>query len=639
MKLRLIYITIFLISMSTCLHAQKDNVAKANAKYKGLSFVESIQIYENLVKDGYGSSQVFENLGNAYYYQSNYESAKSNYDSLFKKTQNVSVNTYYKYISVLRSQEQYKQADIWHAKMLEMYPNEAQEKSPENTLFVRSNIVSVESVAIKNSSINSKYSDYKVSYLGENQVVYTSSRETSKLFSKKSTWNNEAYTNLYKSQLITKDSLGTALKLKGSINKYYNESSAVFTKDGLTMYFTRNNYKSGKVASDSINNVLLKIYKATFNGKRWSKIEELPFNSNQYSCGHPALSPNEDYLYFSSDMPGTLGASDLFRVSISNNDAYGTPENLGTSINTKGRDTFPFITSENILVFASDFRSGLGGLDLYYVALNSTKKRVYTFSAPINSPNDDFGLVYKVTDGSGFLTSNRKEGSLGSDDIYQINRLLLPKNIELTLVFKSDKEQLLIGTTTVMLTGDGNNSLGPVTAIDQKITLFDLEATKSYQLAVRNDNYELLETSIKYQGKDTLVVKLTEKAPPPAPLDLREILNLETIYFDFDKTKITQQSAKELKKVLTIMNQYPSIHIEIVGHTDRIGPKSYNMQLSLRRAELTKKWLVENGISSERMATKGMGDSKPINDCIGTKKCIEQQHIQNRRTEFIIKLI
>ena len=384
MRLHFKYITICLLLVSGLMYGQQGRVAIANSKYNSMSYVDAIALYTNLVADGYGSPELFENLGNSYYLQSNYALAKVSYDSLFKRTENVSLSTYYRYINVLRSEKNNEQADNLYAKLLQKYPKEKRDAAITSRLFLSPEELPVSSIALKNSKINSPYSDYKVSYLGEDKIVYSSSKETKKFLSIKSIWNNEAYTNLYESRIDGDTLTGEVSKLKGRINRFYNESSAVFTKDGATMYFTRNNQLGRKVKTDSLENVLLKIYKATYNGKRWVGVEELPFNSNQYNCAHPALSPDEDYLYFSSDMPGSKGESDLYKVSISDN-TYGTPENLGDQINTLGRDTFPFITPENVLIFSSDYRNGQGGLDLYYTGLKSTNKRIYTFSAPINS--------------------------------------------------------------------------------------------------------------------------------------------------------------------------------------------------------------------------------------------------------------
>ncbi|WP_299053730.1 OmpA family protein [uncultured Polaribacter sp.] len=635
MKLQYKYTTLCLLLINSILFGQQNILNKANAKFNNLSYVEAISLYSNLVNDGYGTAEIFENLANAYYYQSNYELAKVSYDSLFTINKKVSAATYYKYISVLKNQQQSKAAEYWYAQLIDLYPKEKQQTNNKANFFGSSQKLSVEQLAVKNVHFNSNFSDYKVAYLGEDKIVFTSSRDTKKRFSKRTLWNNDAYTNLYQGALDDKDSLVSLTKLKGSINTYYNESSAVFTKNGTTMYFTSNNNFSGKVATDSLNNVLLKIYKATFNGKRWGNVEALPFNGNQYSCAHPALSADEDYLYFSSDMDGTKGASDLFRVAI-NGTAYGEPENLGDSINSVGRDTFPFVSSENILVFASDARKGLGGLDLYYVDLTSKSQKVYTFGAPVNSSSDDFGLVYKEAKQTGFFTSNRKAGGVGSDDIYQFKGLTIPKLKDVTILIKSKEEKPLIGVTKVKLT-DNINTTVELPAIDQEITLFDLKASKKYQLEFLNDNYQALKTSVSHQVKDTIVVYLTEKEPVLTAIDLKEVVKLAPIYFDFDATQISQQSKLELEKVVLLMNKYPEINIDLIGHTDRRGAEEYNKELSLERAESTKKWLVKRGVSASRITTKGLGELKPISTCVGVKKCSKKQHNQNRRTEFMIR--
>ena len=634
MKSHFYNITVCLLFFTGFLNSQQNKDSIANSKFNSMSYAKAIDLYERLVNDGYGSKQLFENLGNSYYLQSNYKLAKVSYDSLFKRTEDVSKSTYYRYINVLRSERNDKQADRLYAKLLEKYPTEKTNAKGKNRIFLSPEILSVSSVDLENAKINSPYSDYKVSYLGEDKVVFSSSKETKKFTSIKSIWTNESYTNLYQSYLSSDTLTGESVKLKGRINRFYNESSAVFTKDGKTMYFTRNNQLGSKVKTDSLDNVLLKIYRARYNGKRWDEIEELPFNNNEYNCAHPALSPNEDYLYFSSDMPGTLGESDLYRVAIEEN-SYGAPENLGNQINTLGRDTFPFITSDNVLIFSSDFRKGKGGLDLYYTDLKSTNKRIYTFGEPLNSAYDDFGLVYKVAKGTGFLTSNRKQDNVGSDDIYEVSGLSIPAIEDLTVIIKSTKGNDVLGTTLVRLFNENNTLLGTIKATNNQVSLMDLDPSKRYTLEANNDGYEPYASSIKFEGTNTTTIYLTEKAPPPAPVDLQEILNLENIYFDFDKSAIRKDAAIELEKIVAILNKYPEIKLEIIGHTDLRGPAAYNERLSAQRAASVKQWLVDRGISSDRMTALGYGEKKPIYDCI-KNKCTKEQHDQNRRTEFLI---
>jgi outer membrane protein OmpA-like peptidoglycan-associated protein len=273
---------------------------------------------------------------------------------------------------------------------------------------------------------------------------------------------------------------------------------------------------------------------------------------------------------------------------------------------------------------------------LYYTDLKSTNKRIYTFSAPINSSFDDFGLVYKVSSGTGFLTSNRKEDNVGSDDIYALSGLSIPKLEDLTVMIKSKKGNAVIGNTAVILLNENNSILGVLAAINNKVSLLDADPSKRYNIQVKNENYEPYASLIKFEGTNSTTIYLTEKAPPPAPVDLQELLKLENIYFAFDKHAIRKDAAIELAKIVEILNKYPVIELEIIGHTDSFGPAAYNEMLSARRAASTKQWLVENGISADRITTFGYGEKRPINDC-ATKKCTKEQHYKNRRTEFLIK--
>lgn len=637
MKLQRNLIGIYIMLLSVCMYGQKDVLTKANRNYANMSYSAAIKLYNDLIKDGYGSPELFENLGNSYYYQSNYELANISYDSLFKKTEDVSINTYYKYVNVLRSQNKQAVADIWFQKLINKYPEANQAYRTRDVLTLTPNTLQVESIELKNSRINSMYSDYKVSYLGDSSIVFTSSRDTRKFTSLKSPWTSESYTNLYVSDLNSDTIASVVTKLKGKVTTSSNESSAIFSKDGKTMYFTRNNLINGKIKTDSLNNVLLKIYQATFDGKRWVSVKELPFNSNDYSCAHPALSPNEDYLYFSSDMPGSLGGSDLYRVSILDGNTFGTPENLGNQINTLGRDTFPFITSDNLLIFSSDFRNGLGGLDLYYIDLKNNHKRIYTFSPPINSSYDDFGLIYKVSEETGFMSSNRQENNTGSDDIYEFTGLRFPKLQDVTLMVQSDKETALIGVTEVVILDENRRIIGKTTLqADGSIRLSGFDVSKTYYLELNNENYEA------HQQKLTIAeaankIALVAKQPIAKAVDLKDVLKLNNIYFRFDRWTITKQAALELERLVSMMNQYPQMRIDIIGHTDSRGSGKYNDKLSLKRGASTKKWLVAKGISADRMFVIGKGEREMVKDCHKTKNCRKKDHALNRRTAFIIK--
>jgi outer membrane protein OmpA-like peptidoglycan-associated protein len=402
------------------------------------------------------------------------------------------------------------------------------------------------------------------------------------------------------------------------------------------MYFTRNNQLKNKAKTDTLNTVLLKIYKATYDGKKWTNVKELPFNNDNYSCAHPALSVDEKELYFSSNQPGTIGMSDIYKVAILENDTYGTPENLGEKINTEGRETFPFVTNDNVLVFASDARAGLGGLDLYYVHLDSQYKEIKTFGAPINSSQDDFGLIYKDALQEGFFTSNRKEDNLGKDDIYSFKSLELPKIFKVKATTIEQETSTLVETQVVLM-DENKNQIGQLTAKDGKFEFADLVQGKKYFVSITHPDFETFEGPIVYKDKETnLEFKLKKKELELSEVDLAKILGIRIIYFDLDKHFVREDAALELQKIADIMKEYPQMNIDVRSHTDSRSAAEYNQKLSQRRADATREWLIAQGITPERLIANGYGESRLVNECTDGVDCTDEQHQINRRSEFVI---
>jgi outer membrane protein OmpA-like peptidoglycan-associated protein len=402
------------------------------------------------------------------------------------------------------------------------------------------------------------------------------------------------------------------------------------------MYFTRNNQLKNKAKTDTLNTVLLKIYKATYDGKKWTNVIELPFNSDNFSCAHPALSPNEKELYFSSNRSGTKGMSDIYKIAILENDTYGTPENLGENINTEGRETFPFVTNDNVLIFASDSRAGLGGLDLYYVHLDSEYKEIKTFGQPINSPQDDFGLIYNDQTQDGFFTSNRPEDNKGKDDIYRYKTLEIPKIFKINAIVQEEANSQSVEAIVLLL--DGNKKqIAQLLSKDGKFEFADLEQGKKYFVSITHPDFETYEGPVTFSGKETnLVFKLKKKELELSEVDLAKILGIRIIYFDLDKHFVREDAALELQKIADIMKEYPQMNIDVRSHTDSRSAATYNQKLSQKRAESTREWLIAHGIAPERLIASGYGESKLVNICADEIICTEKQHQENRRSEFII---
>jgi len=643
MKKQITFILLALLATGAQGFAQQSKLDLAQKKYDQLAYSESIKIYADLAKDGYKSKELLENLANAYYYKADFVPAKQWYDSLFVFTQDLSANTYSKYVSTLKTQQDYTKADQIMAQMGEKYPNDSRVKVyAANKEYLKYSKKAPTTAKVTNAGINSVNSDFSPAFLGDSAIVFSSTRASQKALVSKHNWTGESYTNLYVTTRLSKkgsqekDSTSLPKGLNGQINKFYNESSAVFTKDGKTMYFTRNNQLKTKAKTDTLNTVLLKIYKATFDGKKWTNVKELPFNNDNYSCAHPALSPDEKELYFSSNRPGTKGMSDIYKIAILENDTFGELENLGDNVNTEGRETFPFITQDNVLIFASDSRAGLGGLDLYYVHLDSEYKEIKTFGQPINSPQDDFGLIYNDQTQDGFFTSNRPEDNKGKDDIYRYKTLEIPKIFKINAIVQEETNSQPVEAQVILL-DENKVQIGQLTSKEGKFKFADLEQQKKYFITITHPDFETYEGPITFSGKETnLVFKLKKKELELSEVDLAKILGIRIIYFDLDKHFVREDAALELQKIADIMKEYPQMNIDVRSHTDSRSAATYNQQLSQRRADATRDWLINQCIAPERLKASGYGESKLVNICADEIICTEEQHQENRRSEFII---
>ena len=281
----------------------------------------------------------------------------------------------------------------------------------------------VDRFVINTLAINSKYSDYAPSFFNK-ELVFASSRNINHFSTIIDESNNQPFLDLYTTSFIDISNKNNVLKLKGNINTKFHESSATFSKDGKTVYFTRNNYSKKKSKKSSNGVVLLKIYRSNYINGKWEDVEELPFNSDEYSIAHPALSPDGKFLYFASDMPGSIGKSDLYVVEINKDGSFGVPKNLGNQINTSGRETFPYVSDKGNLFFASDGHKGFGGLDIFMAMPNQDGFfGVYNLGKPINSPKDDFTFIINEETKTGYFASNRIGGK-GDDDIYGFKQIV-----------------------------------------------------------------------------------------------------------------------------------------------------------------------------------------------------------------------
>lgn len=644
MKTRIIFYFLIVSVTLQIGFAQENKIKKANEEFFNYDFIDARKIYLQVVADGYESAQVFQKLGDTYYFNSEYTEAAVWYQKLIDSfPEEVLPEYYFRAAQSLKSVGDYEGSN----KMMALFMEASNDSMvAENHDGATRSLTALEeplhkSFTIKNITGAQPKSDFGAAFFGDKIVFASSSMNT--VGGKVDEWTGQPYLDLFEAEVQGDSTLGKIEALKGGINSPYHESSAAVTKDGGTIYFTRNNYINGKRKRGNQRLVSLKIYKANKQEDgSWGNVVELPFNDDSYSTAHPALNPEETRLYFSSNRDGTLGRSDIWFVDIHENGTYGNPVNLGPKINTEERETFPFISSANNLYFSSDGHLGLGGLDVFVFSLdqNGDYPKVTNLKKPINSNQDDFAFIFDENTKRGYLSSNRNgiQGSL-SDDIYRVfeDCMITVQG----LVTDATNGHPLPGAQ-VMLINSKNEVIEKQQTGNNGKYKFENGIECNSQYAIRatfnEQEYQPTEkivTTPKTSG--SLQVNL-ELVPPVCPVDdLGCRLALQPIYFDFDKHDIRPDAEVELAKILQAMKTYPQLKIHIESHTDSRGDDNYNLQLSERRAKSTLEWLVSKGIDRQRLSAKGYGETQLINSCGNGVDCSKEAHQLNRRSMFIIK--
>ncbi|AOW09042.1 OmpA family protein [Flavobacterium gilvum] len=631
------------VLLSYGVYGQKNQVAAADKEYDKFAYVDAIKVYEKVFDRGYKSADMLKKLANAYYFQADYEKSCKWYGELFALPDAKESEYYYRYAQSLKATGNYAKAD----ELLNAFYTMNNQDSRARLAAEQKNYLEIISknsgrYTIGDSGINSDKSDYGSAFYGK-KIVFASSRAKKG----ENSWDGQSYTDLYAADLLQDGSLDKPSKFGGRINTKYNESTPVFTKDGQTVYFTRNNYTDRKRGKDKNEITLLKLYKATKDGDDWKNIKELPFNSDNYNVAHPALSLDEKTLYFASDMPGSIGASDIYMVSINADDSYGIPMNLGPTVNTEGKETFPFISGENELYFASDGHPGLGGLDVFIAKPKKEGgfENPINVGEPVNSSSDDFAFLIDTKTKMGFFSSNRAAG-VGNDDIYKLKEYKpiaeeCTQNIYGRITDVSTGEP--VSAAVILYDSKGVFVREVQTKADGLYDFGTVDCGSLYKVKTEKEGFDVAEkpvTTGMATGKTKADLTIKQQRAHLGD-DLAKNLDIKIIYFDLDKSNIRPDAEVELSKVAEAMRQYPTIAIDVRSHTDCRNTAAYNMALSDRRAKSTIAWLVKQGISKKRLTGRGYGESQLLNDCgcEGTVKsnCTEEEHQKNRRSEFIIK--
>lgn len=559
------------------------------------------------------------------------------------------------YANALKSTGDYDNAVAQFRRYADFFPERAQKvpdwiESCKQAKVWIANPLSFEIINVE--SINSENSDFGlIPY--RNGYIFSSDRtlenkdyNTKEIFG----WTGNPYLKIFSISTIYEDNISAEPTETEGINSTFHNGPGVFDPSSNRIYYTLTkmqkfdplptnsdptDWEEIPSAEKYINR--LEIYSAKLTkDNTWEDVQPFEYNNvEKYSVGHPCLSADGKILYFVSNMPGGFGNSDIYYTILQPNGKWSAPVNAGNIINTEGKEAFPVLDKNGTFYFSSDRHSGLGGLDIFesYGSKNQWSEPE-NLTYPINSPRDDFLPYFTVPGISGYLSSNR-DGGKGEDDIYYFS-----KKIMIVVNTKTrNNNNVLIPLNEVTLKMEDLVKDDILEKVTDKNGIFSLEADcgSVYDIRGLKEGYfqqaKSVQTSCSRKN-DTMYVELI----------LDKIVEnksyvLENIYYDFDKWNIRPDAAIELDKLVTVLNENPTIDIELGSHTDSRGTNQYNESLSQKRAESAVAYIISKGIISKRITAKGYGESKLRNLCSDGKICTDDEHQLNRRTEFTVTKI
>lgn len=629
------FIALTFLSITT-IDAQDKSSKKADKQFSKLEFVKAAESYKKLINNGKSSDYVVAQLAECYYNIFNTVEAEKWYATLAEDSSDPDI--IFKYSQMLKANGKYKLSNKWMNKFVELRPADNRATSfLENPNYLPKIISKGKRFNVQNLDINSEYSDFGGA-LNNNKLYITSSRNTVGLFDLgrwitqriSYGWNNEPYLDIYSFDVTDSGSYLNEDYLGSNINTKYHEGLASFDNDG-NMYISRESFYENEYVKDpESNNItsLIGIYKISKGEKN---VVALNINSVEYSVKNPSISSDGKTLYFSSDMPGGFGNFDIYRGDIDENGNINNVENLGQKVNTEGQEMFPFIGDKNNLYFSSDSQLGLGGLDVFFTKeVDGKWASVRNVGIPVNSNADDFAFSMNEATGEGFVSSNRSGGK-GSDDIYSIKRLIPICDVLLTANVMDAKTKLGIDSATTSISDKEGNIASTKTSSNEGVSEFMLVCDEAGKIIVSKEGYNSKIVDLKMSSEEFTSINIM--LDPIEKIIVAEKIELNAIYFDFDKSNIKAEAAFELDKLVQIMNKYPEMTVSIESHTDSKGPSSYNQRLSERRAKTTSQYVISKGIDSSRLSSAGKGESSPVVDCTN---CSKDEDQLNRRSEFII---
>lgn len=445
---------------------------------------------------------------------------------------------------------------------------------------------------------NSRRADFCPMYLGADcdQIYYTSTTEKA-TGDKKSEITGMKNADVFFSKKNEKGEWERPEPVEGELNTEFDEGIVAFSPDAQTMYLTKARRELNAPTS-------VEIYTSTRSDAKWSAPVKFEITADTLSTfGHPAVSPDGEYLYFVSDMPGGYGGKDIWRISLK--ERQGSLVNLGPDINTEGNDDFPYVRSDGSLYFSSDGHPGMGGLDIFRATAvgdpADLRWKVENMGFPINSAGDDFGITFGKGE-DGFFSSNRGDAR-GYDHIYSFEYDPVRIAIE-GLVMDKDEEP--VKNAIIRIVGNDGSNQKEVARDDGSFSFALQRGVKYVMLAgakgYLNQKQEFASDSTMEDANYWVEFILPSISKPSV---------VENIFYDYDKADLRPESKTALNELIAVLHDNPNVTIEMASHTDRWGSDAYNINLSERRAKSVVDYLVENGISRDRLQPHGYGKSRP----------------------------
>lgn len=629
------------------LFSQGSDAQKAKQLMNNFEYVKAISMYNSYFSLHSPADEDLRNIASCYLMINDAKNAKEWISRLALK-ENPLAKDVLMYGNLLKTEGQYDEAIVQFERYKKLEPTDKNaDLQIQSSKDAKRWIANPELFDVRNvESLNSQNSDFGLIPFG-NGFIFTSDRLNSTIHSNEDThgWTGNPYLKLYKVEDASKLNNQSTIN---PLNDKYHNGPAQFSKSSKEIFFTRTKMVRVKKKNRNIDPTSwienieqsdyenrLEIYSAKLADGKWSTSTPFAYNKpEEYSIGHPVLSPDGSILYFVSDMSGGFGETDIY-YSIKNTDgSWSQPQNAGKIVNTASKEMFPHVDSEGVLFFSSEGHPGMGGLDIFKT---TGKKDQWStpenLKAPINSSKDDFSIYYTEKETAGYFSSNR-DGGKGSDDIYYFESMP-PSQLTISVITKTlDDENNIIplNQVNVKIFNESSDKIKQdIKEINGKF-FAEVKCKDTYTFVGSKEGYYTKSKTILTEctrRNDTLVVEmLMEK------IEVGKTIVLKNIYYDFDKSFIRDDAKPDLDLVVQIMQDNADIIVELGSHTDARGNDEYNIALSQRRADAAVKYIIDKGIDKTRIVAKGFGETIHLNDCKNGVECSDEEHQLNRRTEF-----